>query len=240
MWPKPLLYKHRLGLLPLVKKLRIRRGAHPITPASEPGSLLPNEPVRFLSKMVNCLSHYDHHYAYHTYFPSRDHTTPLVRRSRHSRGRGRGRRTPFTHPFSHQREVRRFGVNPRLAGHDEHPWRSRDLGKHFRPGGERGNTEGGISSEPFDRYIFRFPPKYLVLINCGDAPGMSSKPRRRLIVHQVGSGQPPLEAAASANSRLLMSARFFSPVSLTKNGRLWAVHFREVDTWRRLSVLSAL
>ena len=34
-----------------------------------------------------------------------------------------------------------------------------------------------------------------------------------------------------ANSRLLMSARFFSLVSLTKNGRLWAVHFREVDTW---------
>ena len=26
LWPKPLLYKHRLGLLPLVKKLRIRRG----------------------------------------------------------------------------------------------------------------------------------------------------------------------------------------------------------------------
>jgi len=27
VWPKPLLYKHRLGLLPLVKKLRICRGA---------------------------------------------------------------------------------------------------------------------------------------------------------------------------------------------------------------------
>ena len=35
----------------------------------------------------------------------------------------------------------------------------------------------------------------------------------------------------SANSRLLMSARFFSPVSPAKNGRLWPVHFREVDTW---------
>ena len=62
------------------------------------------------------------------------------------------------------------------------------------PGPEvKGETEGGVASEPLDRYIFSFPPKYLVLINCGDAPRMSSKPRWRLIVHQVGSGQPPLD-----------------------------------------------